>query len=87
MTLPDWHESGLAAGDVVHLGDIAALATDLQPAALRSYATRRRTSRKYGPMPEPVATLSNRRLWLRVDIERWLQLHLPPWQRRSARQG
>lgn len=41
-------------------------------AALRSYATRRRTHSRLGDMPDPVCTVGPSRMWLRTDIATWL---------------
>jgi len=77
VTIPQWHEESYDPGDLVSLTDIYALAPFLKAATLRSYATGRRAHRVYGPMPAPVCRISNRKLWLRTQIESWLVLHIP----------
>lgn len=52
--------------------------------ALRSYATGRREHAVRGPMPEPVARIANRRLWLRTQIEWWLEPMPEAWRRNAA---
>lgn len=83
MELPEWHEVSdlYDAADVVNLGAVAEMDGAPAYAALRSYATNRRTAAVLGPMPDPIARIANRRLWLKVDIETWLTIPIPQWQR------
>lgn len=84
MDLPAWHETSLPARAVINLRSIAQITHAPNYDALRSYATGRREHRVYGPMPEPVARIANRRLWLRTDIEMWLTCPVPQWRRNKS---
>lgn len=85
MTLPHWHESGFEPQDVISLPQISDLTTEISYSALRSYSTGRRLHWWLGSMPDAVAYIANRRLWLRVEIDAWLQpLEIPNWRRNKA---
>ncbi len=81
--LPSWHETGIPGRALVNATAIAAMRGAPTPAALRSYATGRRTHALYGAMPDPVCKVANRRLWLRTDIETWLSCPFQPYQTRA----
>ena len=86
MELPEWHEVSdrYSAAEVVNLGAIARLDGAPGYASLRSYATGRREHALLGPMPDPVARIANRRLWLLADIQRWMTIPIPEWRRSRA---
>lgn len=84
MDIPAWHETDLPARAVINLRGIASMSGAPGYAALRSYATGRREHRVYGPMPDPVARIANRRLWLKTDIEMWLTCPIESWQRNKS---
>lgn len=81
MELPPWHETTYDPREVVNLRTISELYGAPSYSALRSYATGRREHKILGPMPDPVARIANRRLWLLADIERWLTIPIPQWRR------
>lgn len=81
VELPEWHETGIPAGDVVGLTDIVRMEGAPKYAALRSYSTGRREHALLGPMPDPVCRISNRRVWLRTDVEHWLTCPIPAFRR------
>lgn len=81
MELPQWHETSYDPREVVNLRTIAEMRSAPEYDALRSYATGRREHAVYGPMPRPVARIANRRLWLLADVEEWLTIPIPRWQR------
>lgn len=81
MDIPQWHETSYDPAQVVNLRTISELYAAPSYSALRSYATGRREHKILGPMPAPVARIANRRLWLLADIEEWLTIPLPKWQR------
>lgn len=83
MDLPAWHEAGLPPQAVINLRAIAQLDGAPSYSALRSYATGRRMHALYGPMPDPVARIANRRLWLKTDIEWWLTCPIDEWRRNA----
>lgn len=85
MDLPEWHETGLDADAVVNLKQISEMDDAPGYAALRSYSTGRREHALYGPMPTAVARISNRRIWLRADIELWLTVPIPVYHRSPQR--
>lgn len=84
MDLPPWHETQIDPRELVNLTQIAQLPGAPGHDALRSYATGRRQNAILGPMPDPVAFIANRRLWLRRDIELWLICPIPSWRRSKA---
>lgn len=81
MDLPQWHETGLPPEAVVNLLEIARMPSSPGYAAIRSYSTGRRTHPLFGPMPDPVCRIANRRLWLRTDVELWLTCPIPKFRR------
>lgn len=81
MTIPQWHETDYYPTQVASLIEIAEEYAAPSYAALRSYATGRRSHALYGPFPEPVCRIANRRLWLRLDIIAWLTCPIPPFRR------
>lgn len=72
MDIPQWHEAGLDPKDVVSMVEISKMPGSPKYDALRSYMTGRRTHRILGPAPAPACRVSNRKVWLRSDIEVWL---------------
>jgi hypothetical protein len=82
--LPEFYETNLPGRAVINLRSIAQITHAPNYAALRSYATGRREHRVYGPMPDPVARIANRRLWLRTDIEMWLACPIDNWRRNAS---
>lgn len=83
MDTPEWHTVShlYDSAQVVNLRAIAEMPGAPEYAALRSYATGRREHALYGPMPAPVARIANRRLWLMRDVQEWLTVPIPAWQR------
>ena len=85
LLMSDWHLTDYDPHDVVNLSQISQMSGivgEISYDALRSYATGRRTHVNCGPMPDHVARVANRRLWLRIDIELWiLPLSIPKWRR------
>lgn len=84
MDLPEWHDTDYAPEQVTNLREISGMGNAPAYDALRSYATGRREHALYGPMPAPVARISNRRLWLREDVRAWLTCPLPRWRRNRS---
>lgn len=70
--LPKWHETDYQADDLLSLKQISQLPGAPLYDAMRSYSTQRRTHVEHGKMPEPVARLSNRRVWLKREVFEWL---------------
>jgi len=81
VEIPEWHQTSYDPAEVINLRSIAGLTGAPGYAALRSYATGRREHALYGPMPAPVARIANRRLWLMADVQEWLTVPIPAWQR------
>lgn len=78
--IPEWHETNIPPRELVDLEE-ASLIVDMNYATMRSYSTGRRTHPWWGRLPDPVCRIANRKLWLRRDIELWVQCPLEPWQR------
>lgn len=87
MDAPQLHETGLDARDLIGMREIVEHYPSHSPAyaALRSYATGRRVHHWLGPMPRPAAKIGRRKLWLKTEIESWLVLTRPKWQRTRSR--
>lgn len=71
--LPLLHETKLDPRDLITLADVARIDHAPAYAALRSYGTRRRTHPWLQEMPEPVCMIGPSRMWVRTEIESWLE--------------
>jgi len=72
MSAPPLHMTRYDPDELIGLRDIS-IKYRIAYGTLRCWSCGARTSQAHGPMPWPVARVSNRMLWMRDEIEAWMQ--------------